>query len=472
MNSEDIKDEQLTIEHPDYVEDIKDLLDAALSMPEKKEKISDFHESTLADALEELDAEDRSALYLLLDDDTLAEVLTHTDENDTITFFNELSLVRKVDVLSEIDVDEASDMLEELDAQSRHQIMSLMDDDTRRELALINSYDDDEVGNQMTTDYIRVIKGVTIRQAMRALVEQAAEYDNISTIYVVKPDQTFYGAIDLKDLIRARRADPIEDIIMTNFPFVYAHEKIEDCIERIKDLSEDIVPVLDEKNKLIGVLTAADIMELYDEEMGEDYAKLGGLTGEEDLEESLKDSIAKRLPWLLVLLCLALVVSSVVGMYEHVIASVAFIVSFQSLVQGMSGNVGTQSLAVTIRVLMDEELTAGDKLRMVFKEARVGLTNGLILGTLAFVAVGVFIFVFKGQDARTAFTVSLCVGVALVVAMLLASITGTVIPIFFKKINIDPAVASGPLITTFNDLVAVITYYSLAWLFLIKIMGM
>ena len=203
--------------------------------------------------------------------------------------------------------------------------------------------------------------------------------------------------------------------------------------------------------------------------MGEDYAKLAGLTAEEDLQETTMQSMKKRLPWLIVLLFLGMAVSSVVGIFETVVAVLPIVICFQSLILDMAGNAGTQSLAVTIRVLMDENLTVTQKIGLVFKEIRVGLSGGLFLGTLAFVFIGLYIWLLKQNPAGTSFLISGCVGVSLLVAMIISSMVGTLIPLFFHKINIDPAVASGPLITTVNDFVAVITYYGLAWALLINV---
>ena len=202
--------------------------------------------------------------------------------------------------------------------------------------------------------------------------------------------------------------------------------------------------------------------------MGEDYAKLAGLTAEEDLKEPLLESMKKRMPWLIVLLGLGMVVSSVVGMFEKVVTCLPIIMCFQSLILDMAGNVGTQSLAVTIRVLMDETLTGKQKAELVLKEMRIGLCNGGLLGILSFVLIGLYIFLFKGKTIAFAFAVSGCIGFSLLIAMLVSSAVGTCIPLFFKKIGVDPAVASGPLITTVNDLVAVVTYYGMSWIFLIE----
>ena len=245
---------------------------------------------------------------------------------------------------------------------------------------------------------------------------------------------------------------------------------VADCIEQIKDYAEDSIPVLQEDGTIAGIITSQDIVEAVDDEMGEDYAKLAGLTAEEDLNEKLAESVKKRLPWLVILLFLGMVVSSVVGAFESVVAVIPIVMCFQSLILDMAGNVGTQSLAVTIRVLVDENLTGKQKVHLVIKEMRVGLLNGLFLGTLAFIFIGLYVWIFKQNPAPHAFVISGCVGLALMIAMVISSLVGTLIPMFFHKINVDPAVASGPLITTVNDLVAVVTYYGLVWILLIHVL--
>jgi len=171
------------------------------------------------------------------------------------------------------------------------------------------------------------------------------------------------------------------------------------------------------------------------------------------------------------LLFLGMVVSTVVGGFETVVAVLPIVICFQSLVLDMSGNVGTQSLAVTIRALSDGELKKGTRWKLIRKEMKVGFFNGLLLGTVAFLFIGIYVLLFKGYAPVNAFMISLCVGVSLMLSMVISSLTGTLIPMFFDRVHVDPAVASGPLITTVNDLVAVVTYYGLAWIFLINIFG-
>ena len=227
------------------------------------------------------------------------------------------------------------------------------------------------------------------------------------------------------------------------------------------------MPVLNDTGELVGIITSADVVELVDDEMGDDYAKLGGLTSEEDLNEGVFESVKKRLPWLIALLFLGMLVSSVVGAFESVVAVLPIVICFQSMVLDMAGNVGTQSLAVTIRVLVDENLTTSKKLHLLWKEMRVGLVNGALLAVMALGFLGCYIHFFKAYAWGEAFLLSGCVGISLIVAMVISSLVGTIIPMLFHKIHIDPAVASGPLITTINDLVAVVVYYGLAMVVLI-----
>lgn len=466
-----ILNENLVVtQHPDYKTEITQIFHNNLTPKLMRERILAYHENDIAGALELLNKEERSRLYSLLDAETLANVLEYTEQRNG--YIGELGIRKKIDVLSQLETAMVVEYLHHLEKADRDTMLELLDEDVKREIRFLSSFDEDEIGSKMTTNYISIQAGMSVREAMHILIEQAAENDNISTIYVVDEEETLVGAIDLKDLIIARADTELGSIIMTSYPYVYANEQIADCIERMKGYSEDSIPVLDSDNKLKGVLTSWDITQLVDDEMGDDYAKLAGLSAEEDLQEPLKRSVKKRLPWLVILLGLGLVVSGVVGAFENVVAHLTLIVSFQSLILDMAGNVGTQSLAVTIRVLMDEEISGKEKLHLIVKETRIGLLNGFILGILSFGFIALYLVVLKGQSVALVFSVSLCVGIALVVSIILSSINGTVVPLVFKKLKVDPAVASGPLITTINDLVAVVIYYGLAWLLLIDILGL
>lgn len=455
-------------EKPDYEQELISLVESDLTDAELKERLSDYHENDIANILEHLTPIERKRLYRVLGTDTVSEIFTYLE--DVGKYIEELDSDKAADIIESMDADDAVDVLDELEDKKSHELISLMDEDARHDIDLIQSYEDDEIGSRMTTNFIVIRNDVNIKQAMRALVEQAGDNDNISTIYVVDSEEHFYGAIDLKDLIVARQYTKLESLISTSFPYVYAKESISDCIEDLKEYSEDSIPVLDNDKTLLGVITAQDIVEVVDEEFGEDYAKLAGLTEEEDLQEPLSASIKKRLPWLIILLFLGLAVSTVVGLFESVISQLTLIVSFQSLILGMAGNVGTQSLAVTIRVLVDESVDAAQKWKLVLKEIRIGCVNGFLVGTLAFICVGSYILLGRGKSGFFSFAVSGCIGLAMWVAMIISSMMGTLIPLFLHKVGVDPAVASGPLISTINDLVAVVTYYGLSWILLLNVL--
>ena len=442
--------------HKDYSKDIVRVLRSSKSDELIRRKLSKYHENDIADAIKLLDKDTRIRLYKILGVDWTAEIFSYLEDTPEYIeeFMTELSVDEAADVLEKMDADDAVDILDNVSEEERQALISHMEKDAKDDVCLIYSYDDDEIGSKMTTNFICINNKLTIKEAMKELVAQAEENDNVNTIYVVDDNNIYYGAIDLKDLIVARDYQKLEDIISTSYPYVYAHEKMSECIEDLKDYSEDSIPVLNKDKEIIGAITSSDIIEAVDEEMSDDYAKLAGLTEENDLTEGLFASMKKRLPWLILLLFLGMGVSSVVGIFENVVSQLAIIVCFQSLILDMAGNVGTQSLAVTIRVLMDEDISAKQKLEFVLKEMRIGFANGLLLGSMAFILLGIYITFVKDKPVHYAFAISGCVGVSLLLAMLISSLIGVLTPMFFHKIKIDPAVASGPLITTINDLVA------------------
>ena len=372
-----------------YVEELIEIIRAGLSREDLVDWLFDYHDNDIADALELLTPEERKRLYSALGAERVAEIFAYLDDGDV--YLKELSLKQQAKVISEMDSDDAVDILEEVDDDTKCKILGMLDKEASEDVQLLLSYDEDEIGSYMTTNFILIHNDLTVREAMRELVKQAGENDNISTIYVVDRAEQYYGAIEPQDLIIAREHTELEDLISRSYPYVVDHEKISECIEKIKDYAEDSIPVLLEDRSIGGIITTQDIVEIVDDEMGDDYAKLAGLTAEEDLNETTRESIRKRLPWL------------------------------------------------------------------------------VILTVMALLFLGAYIHLFKGFSLGYSMMISACVGVSLVGAMVVSSLVGTLTPIFFKKVGVDPAVASGPLITTINDLVAIVVYYGLVAVVLIDI---
>ena len=436
-----------------------------------KKELQNYHNNDIAKVQPDLSEEEQEKLLKALDEEDLSDVVSYVEDFDE--FIENMDTETVADIIEGMDVDDAVDALEELDEEEQEEILAKIEDkELVEDIKLIKSYEDEEIGSKMTTNFIVVDRDILVKDAMKVVIKEAEEHDNIMTIYVKDTDNKFYGSIDLKELIIARKNQSIEDIIHTSYPFVYAHELIDECLTKIKEYALNLVPVLDDDDILIGVITSDDIVEVVDEELGEDYAKLAGLTEEEELDESIFESCKKRLPWLALLMFLAMVVSILISSFEAAISKIAVIVFFQSMILGMAGNCGTQSLAVTIRVLTDEEIDTKKILQIIFKELRIGLLNGFLLGLLSFVSVFAFLYVSKkpiiaGDDVfilSDALQVSFIVALSLFVALAIATVVGTVIPILLKKLKIDPAVASGPFISTINDICAVIIYYGLTTL--------
>ena len=330
-----------------YVEELIEIIRAGLSREELVDWLFDYHDNDIADALELLTPEERKRLYSALGAERVAEIFAYLDDGDV--YLKELSLKQQAKVISEMDSDDAVDILEEVDDDTKCKILGMLDKEASEDVQLLLSYDEDEIGSYMTTNFILIHNDLTVREAMRELVKQAGENDNISTIYVVDRAEQYYGAIELQDLIIAREHTELEDLISRSYPYVMDHEKISECIEKIKDYAE------------------------------------------EDLNETTRESIRKRLPWL------------------------------------------------------------------------------VILTVMALLFLGAYIHLFKGFSLGYSMMISACVGASLVGAMVVSSLVGTLMPIFFKKVGVDPAVASGPLITTINDLVAIVVYYGLVAVVLIDI---
>ncbi len=454
----------------DYSAQILGIIRGSGNDDEIKAQLQEYHENDIASVFEELTPEERERLLEILGSEIMSDVVSFLD--DAGEYLSEIDADDAAEIIEQMDADDALEALEELDEETRSEIFELIEDDEiKEEIELINSYEDNEFGSRMSTNFIAVKRDQTIKETMKTLVREAAENDNIYTIFVVNEDDSFYGVIDLKDLIVARSNVELETLIYNNFPFVYDKDSISDNIEHLRGYSENMIPVLSsENNALLGVITSTDIIELVDEEISDDYAKLAAMTSEQEPDESLFESMKKRVPWLIALLFMGLVVSAVVGVFEGVVDALPMIVSFQSLILGMAGNVGTQSLAVTVRALGNsEDNSLKNQFFTILKEIRVALLNGLVLGTISFVIVSAYLFVFASYDATFVFSAAGCVGLAMCFAMAISGLTGAAVPICLYRFGVDPAVASGPLITTINDLVAVLSYYGLAWALLLNV---
>ena len=460
---------EVRLQEHDYRVRILNIIRSESNDDQIKTLLQEYHEHDIAGILETLTADERERLRKILGNEIMSDVVAFMDNAGK--YLSEMDAHDAAELIGKMDADDALEALEHVDEQTRSKILELIEEDEiKQDIALIDSYEDTEFGSRMGTNFIAVKRNQTVKETMKSLVREAARNDNIFTIFVLNEDDSFYGVIDLKDLIVARSHVELESLICNTFPFVYDKDIISENIERLRSYSENMIPVISSSdNTFLGVITANDIIELIDEERSDEYAKLAAMSGEQERDETLWESVKKRVPWLIALLFMGLAVSAVVRLFEGVVDALPMIVSFQSLILGMAGNVGTQSLAVTVRALGAQE-NNGIKAQLItiLKEIRVALFNGLVLGAVSFVMVSAYLLVWASYGTTFVFSAAGCVGLAMYFAMVISGLTGAAIPICLYRLGLDPAVASGPLITTVNDLIAVISYYGLAWALLLK----
>lgn len=455
----------------DYLLELKDILLSNISKEELNEKLENYHDSDIADVLESLTEEERLNVYKKISIERLSYIFSYYENVED--YIEEVSPDYAADIIQEMDTNDAIDVLNELEEEDKSEIIDLMEDKPKQDILKADSYNEDEIGSYMSDNYICVNCNDTVAEATSRMIKEAGEHDNIFTIYVVDQDGRYYGAIDFKDLIRARKTDNLSDLIKKSYPFFFDTEIMSECISKLKDYSENSIPVLNRSHKIVGVITSDIVIDATEEEMAEDYAKLGGLSEEEDIDESIFKSVKKRVPWLIILLFLGFIVSNVTGSFETVIATLPVVVFFQSTILDMAGNVGTQSLAVTIRNLTDDE--SRKKINKgIFKEIKVGFLNGLCIGIIAFILVIAYLAIKQqeitpgnGYSFLASMKISGIISFALLCAMTISNLIGTLFPLLLHKIHVDPAVASGPFITTVNDIIAVVIYYGLVYLFFI-----
>lgn len=423
------------------------------------DELSNYHLYDIASALYEVTEEDRRRVYSVLGDKDTAELFTYLD--DAEEFISELEANEAAKIIEEMEPPDAAELLLDVEEEDREKITSLMDSEAVDSLKRTEAYGEDKVGSYMTDNYVALSVNSTVPSAMSEMIRQAGENDNIQTLFVTDTDGIYRGAVELKELILSRRQDSFSDLIKGAYPFVYDDEEMEEVVDRLKEYAEDSFPVLDRAKRLVGALTGEIIAERADEQIREDYAKLGGLAGEED--ESVMRSVKNRLPWLLLLLFLGIAVSSVVGLFEGVIASLPVLVFFQTMILGMAGNAGTQSLAVSVL-----RLSSGRRRGGLYREITIGLCNGVIMGIIATAVVFLYVTTLRlevisgaGFSAAHALLAGGAVGISMLISIAIATLGGASLPRLLSRLGIDPAVASGPFITTLNDVIAVMVYYGL-----------
>ena len=419
----------------------------------------EYHPYDQALFYEKIGPELRKIIYLFLSPQEMALIFEaiELEDEEYERYLKEMDTAYGAEMLSYMYTDDAVDVLHELNDEQRESYLEMMDSETVEEINELLAYEEYTAGAIMTTEYVSIQEDSTVRSAMAVLRNAAPNAETIYYVFVENRFRHLVGVVSLRDLIVSDEDTLIQEILNERVVYVKVTDDQEEVAQIMKDYNFLAIPVVDEQKKLLGIITVDDIIDVLDEEASDDYSKLAGISDVDDVETSPFKAAKKRLPWLIMLLFLGMITATIMGQFENTLDQVALLAVFIPLISGTSGNSGTQALAVVVRGIATGEIGEKSKFNMLIREILTGLITGIVCG----IVVIAIIFLWKH-----AFIVGLLVGAAICCSILVATIAGSFIPLLIHKLGIDPAVASGPFITTLNDVTSILIYLGLATTFL------
>jgi magnesium transporter len=427
-----------------------------------KKTLKTFFAYDLAVLYPDLHRDEQKRLLSLINLDKLSDMFVELDYEDQIDLLDLLEITRRKSLLKNLESDDLKEFFEELDDDLKEIYISYLPKIKAKTLHLLLQYDEDLAASIMTTDFILISQNESIKDATNKIITMSKDNDYIDTIYIIDDDKKIVGAIDLRQLIMARPQDRLEDIMLEDLHYVYEDESIEKAIQTVSDYDRNVIPVLDKDDHVIGIVTADDIFDEIIEDTEYDYQKMA-LLQDHDSQSTAFTRSKQRLPWLMIAVVLNLFIAVFLSIFEATLIEVTALVLFQPLILGMAGNIGTQSLAVTILGLHLKDIEI-DKLpkKHVIKEIFVGLMNSFLLGIASFVFATIFLTILPASSSQLSYQIGFVVFLAVFVSMFISALIGVFVPIILTKFNQDPAAASGPIMTTINDLIALVIYFGVA----------
>jgi magnesium transporter len=419
--------------------------------------VSDLHPRDLADVIELLSPEHRVALIQALGSAFDYEVLSEIDESVRDQLSEALPNELLAKAVTELDTDDAAYLIENLEEADREEILAQLPKGERAVLERQLEYPEDSAGRLMQSDFVAVAPYWTIGQVIAHARESDDLPDQFHEIFVVDPAFRVLGSVDLSRLLRTKREVPISEIMETDLDVVLATADQEEVAREFERYNLVSAPVVDENNKLVGVITIDDIVEVIQDEADEDMRALGGV-GDESLGGSVAETARSRVPWLMVNLLTAMLGSLVIKMFDATIEQMVALAVLMPVVASMGGNAGTQTMTVTVRALATNKLGAANAPRIISREALVGLINGLVMSSI--MATVVFFWFGSGKLGAV-------IGAAMVVNLLAAALAGILIPLALDRLKLDPAPASGVFVTMVTDVVGFFAFLGLASIYLL-----
>jgi magnesium transporter len=436
----------------DYVEQVVKALDAG-NAPALRELVGELHEADAGAVLEALDPELRPRLIALMGADFDFTALTQVDDTVREEILEELPPETVAEGVRDLDSDDAVTILEDLPKEDQAEILEQLPPIERVALKRSLDYPEDSAGRRMQDEFIAVRPDWTVGQTIDYMRETPDLPDRFWEIYVVDADRRLAGVVALDRLLRTKRPVPIKDLFDEDLRPVRATDDQEEVARLFERYDLVSAPVVDGDGRLVGVITFDDIVDVIEEEAEEDIKALGGVRGEEELSDSVWTIVRSRFPWLLANLMCALVSAWVISHFEDAIAKMVALAVLMPVVASMGGNAGTQTMTVTVRALATRELSSANASRIIRREIFVGLLNGLVFATILGAVAALW---FNVTD------LGLVIALAMVTVLAAAALGGILIPLILTRLGVDPAVSSGPFVTTITDVVGFLSFLGIA----------
>ena len=415
--------------------------------------MEDLHYADIAEIIDELDEREATHIIKLLESDKTSDVLTELDNDVREGILNNLSAKEIAEELAELDTDDAADIVGELPSEIIQEVISELEDrEHAKDIVDLLRYDEYSAGGLMAKELVKVKEDWTVLTCVKEMRAQAENVTRVHSIYVVDADDKLKGRLSLKDLLTTSTTTHIKDVYIPKVDSVGVNEKPEEVAKIMSKYDLEAIPVVDEIGRLVGRITIDDIVDVIREEADKDYQMAAGISQDVEADDSIWQLTRARLPWLFLGLVGGLGAAAIMGGFEEMMSKHAILFFFTPLIAAMAGNVGVQSSAIIVQGLANDDLKGSVGNRLI-KEMLLALLNGLALA----VVLLLFTWFWKGD-----FLTSLAISLSLVAVILVAGFIGTFIPLFLNKRNIDPAIATGPFITTSNDIFGILIYFSIA----------
>lgn len=416
--------------------------------------LAEVHYADIAEILEELEITEAIYIIKLLDSDVTSDIIAELDEYTRERVLKGLSSKEIAEELNELDTDDAADIIAELSEKQKEEVISHIEDlEHAKEIVELLRYDEDTAGGLMAKELVKVNENWNVLTCVKEMRAQAEEVTRVHSIYVVDDNDILKGRLSLKDLLTTSTKTAIKDVFIKKVDAVNVHDEAEDVARIMQKYDLEAIPVTDDTGRLVGRITIDDIVDVIKEEAEKDYQLAAGISQDVEADDTIWELTKARLPWLVLALFGGFISVSVLGGFQEAMDKYPELFFFTPLIAAMAGNVGVQSSAIMVQGLANDSIK-GSYLNRLFKEVFQSLINGFVL-SIILMSAGML---FLGFELK----VGLTVAISLISVIIIASIIGTFIPLILDKRGIDPAIATGPFITTSNDILGILIYFSIA----------